>query len=164
MTKVTKNSSNKIDTVFVLMIFCVFAMSVFLVLMLSASTYRNMVDISNEGQNERVAMSYIRTKIRKADTAGAISVSDFNGVSALSLVEEVGGRNFVTLIYYHEGWLNELFHEVGFDYFAPGDGIPIIRVDSLRFDMIDDSLIRITTDKESLLITPRSSSWIGGFN
>ena len=37
--------SSRVDTVFVLIIFCVFAISMLLVLMLGASIYKNMTEI-----------------------------------------------------------------------------------------------------------------------
>jgi len=153
----TKNH-NKIDAVFTLMIFCIFAASVFLVIMLSGNIYRNIVDISTSGQNERIALSYIRTKVRNADSADNVYLSDFNEISALFLEEIVEERTFVTLIYMYNGWVYELFHEKGLD-FLPEQGIPIIEVDSLHFeliDKIDKKLIRATTDYGSLIINLRS--------
>ena len=153
----TGDNRGKVDTVFVLMIFCVFALSVLLVLMLSGSTYRNMTDIAREGQNERIALSYIRTKIRNADSAGSVSLSDFHGTAALSLKEVFGGTTFVTLIYLYDGWIHELFHEKG-NEFMPADGVPIIRVASLDFEENENGLLRVTTDFGSLLIFPRSAA------
>ena len=153
---IRRNSNNKIDGVFVLMIFCIFAVSVFLVLMLSGSTYANMTDISAEGQNERIALSYIRTKIRKSDTANAVYISDFNGMPSINLSENIGEREFVTRIYFYDGWLRELFHETGFD-FELIDGVPLIKVNNISFEEVENGLIRITTDYASTLILPRSS-------
>ena len=150
-----RSSKSKIDTVFVLMIFCVFAISVLLVLILSASTYRNMTDVSREGQNERIILSYIRTKIRNADTAGGIGIMYFHGIPALSITEEFGGRTFVTLIYHYNGWAHELFHEAGID-FLPRDGVRLVRVESLDFELAEAGLIRISTDHGSTLISRRS--------
>ncbi|MCL2840036.1 MAG: DUF4860 domain-containing protein [Defluviitaleaceae bacterium] len=155
---------NKIDTVFVLMIFCVFAVSVFLVLMLSGSVYRNMTDISTHGQNERIMLSYIRTMVRNNDTAESISVRHFNEISALAIEENIGGRIFVTYIYLYDGWARELFHESIHD-FGPSAGIPLIRTDLLYFEEVESNLIRVSTNYGSMLISPRSVSSIesGGF-
>ena len=147
----------KVDTVVVLLIFCVFASSVFLVLMLGGSTYQNMINISNEGQNERIVVSYIRTKIRNTDSADSISVGTFDGHSTLFIEENFGGSTFVTLIYLYNGWVKELFHEKG-QNFLPQDGMPIIRADSLAFEELSGGLIRVITDYGSLIIYPRSST------
>ena len=141
------------------MIFCIFAMSVFLILALSGSIYRNISDIASEGRDERIALSYIRTKIRNADSAGSVSISSFGGRPALALEEDIGESVFVTYIYLYEGWVHELFHErnPGQGFFSPGDGRPVIRAASLSFYELDSGLIKVSTDYGSLLIYPRSS-------
>ena len=146
---------NKIETAFVLMIFCAFAMSVFLVLMLSASIYSNMVEKSNEFQNERIALSYIRTMIRSADRENVISVGSFHGLSALILEEEFEGFAFVTKIYHYNGWLHELFMEQG-ENFLPADGMPIIRSDYLEFAINDHGMVQASNGFGTILISPRS--------
>jgi len=150
-----KNKISRLDTPFVLMTFCVFAMSVFLVLILSGSAYRNMVDLSSYGQNERIALSYIRTKIRQADMAGAVGLGDFGGVPALNLFEDIVGREFVTRIYFYNGWIYELFHETALEM-RPSDGIPIIQVGQLEFFERENGLIEIATGHGSVQLFPRS--------
>ena len=158
-----KNRANKIDTAFALMVFCVFAVSVFLVLILSASAYVNTADIANDGRNERIALSYVRTKIRATDTAGAVHLGDFGGVQALHLTERFDDREFVTLIYYYNGWVRELFHEIGFE-FEPADGIPLFQIDApgLMFEWLDGGLLRVSTAHDTMLIFPRSAEDFGG--
>ena len=148
-----KNSgNNRVDTVFVLMIFCVFAVSVFLVLILGGSTYRNMNDISQEGQSERIVLSYIRTKMRNIDN---VSVGSFDGNSKLELIEVFGTRTFVTAIYLYDGWVRELFRDAD-NEFHPANGVPIIQVGSLDFETVDNGLIRVSTEHGSIVIFPRS--------
>jgi len=151
------NDTNKVDNAFVLMIFCVFAASVFLVLMLGGSIYGNMIDVSAKGQSERDSISYIRAKIKSSDSAGSISINDFNGLQALVLSEIIEESEFVTYIYHYDGWVYELFHEKGL-VFLPEDGRPIIKSDSLSFEVTDSGLIRISTDFGSLLISLRSTT------
>ena len=153
-----KNRASKIDSVFALMVFCIFAVSVFLVLILSASAYVSTSDIANDGRNERIVLSYVRTKIRTTDTAGAIFLGDFGGVDALHLTERFGDREFVTRIYYYDGWIRELFHEIGFD-FEPADGIPLFQVSTpgLLFEQLDNGLLRVSTAYDAMLIFPRSA-------
>ena len=146
----------KIDTVFVLLIFCFFATSVFLVLMLAGSTYSNITQMSSEGHNERVVMSYIRTKIRNTDDVGSIAVQDFEGISALYLVEILDGRDFVTLIYLYDGWVRELFFERGEER-APSTGVPFFETDYLSFTNVDGGLIHVGVGDRSMLLYPRST-------
>ena len=156
-------NNNKVDTVFVLMIFCVFAVSVLLVLILSGSAYGNMTEISGEGRNERIVLSYIRTRVRNTDSAGSVYIREINGLSALSLEEVLFDRTFITYIYLYNGWVRELFHEKGLDDFAPEDGVPIIRAGSLDFEVIENGLIRVSTEYGSTLIFPRSAIESEGF-
>ena len=154
-------SNRRIDTVFVLMVFCVFAVSVFLVLITAADVYRGTQDIAAHGQNERIALSYIRTKIRNADTAGAVFVDYFDHVPALHLQERIQDRTFATLIYHYDGWLHELFFETHLD-FAPSDGIRLLRLDYLRFEPAEHGMIRVVTPYDYLLIYPRSTQPTNG--
>ena len=156
MIKIRKQQ-NKVDTAFVLLIFCVFAVSVLVVLMLGGSIYRNMVDISRDGHDERTALSYVRTKIRNLDSEGFITVEYFDGIPSLSVQEVFGDRIFNTRIYHYDGYVRELFHEAGFEFYL-GDGTRIVSADKLYFEALEDGLIRASTDIGSLIISPRSTA------
>jgi len=169
--------SRKIDTVFVLVIFCIFAGSVMLVIMLGGGAYANINEIANENRDERILLSYIRTKIRNTDTAGAVSVGEFHGINALFLQENIGGRDFITKIYLYNGAVHELFFEMlencsaisaggngnahsAFcsycETFLPADGAIIIRTDYLRFSEAENGLLQVCTPLGSAFILPRS--------
>ena len=152
MMKMTRSS--RIDTVFVLIIFCVFAISVLMVLMLGANIYRSMNDISREGYDERTGLSYIWTKVKNNDEEGRIHIGDFHGLSALCFDEEFDWVTYRTMVYFYDGWVYELFSEVGLD-FLPEDGAQIIQIDDLRFDELGYGLIRVSSGTNSLLISPR---------
>ena len=147
-----------IDTIFVLIVFSIFAFSVLMVLMLGANIYRNINDLSRYEQYEHTALSYVWTKTKNFDNTDSISVGDFNGVSALFINETIGGTEFRTVIYHHDGWLFELFSEAALD-FSIDDGIRIIRTEELFFEEAGNGLIRVTTGRMQLLLSPR-----GGLN
>jgi len=144
-----------IDTIFVLIVFSIFAISVLMVLMLGASVYRNINDISHEGQSEHTALSYIWTKTKNFDDAGSLQVGDFHGVPALFIDEWIGDYHFRTAIYHYDGWLCELFSEAELE-FSPEDGVRVIRVDGMHFESAGNGLIRAATGSKSLFISPRS--------
>ena len=152
MSKVKQGKS--IDTIFVLIVFSIFAFSVLMVLMLGASIYRNINDISREGESERTVLSYIRTKTKNFDDADSIYISTFNNVPALYITEKIGDTNYNTIIYGYNGWLYELFSEESLS-FAPADGVKIIQVEDLHFRDADHGLIEIATKQMSLLLYPR---------
>ena len=155
----SKNSTSRLDTPFVLLTFCVFAISVFLVLILSGSAYRNMVDMSAYGQNERIVLSYIRTKVRQADTANSINIEDFGGVPALTLREYIGMFEFATRIYHYDGWLHEIFYDTILD-FRPGDGIPIVPIERLEITELENGIIEIMTNHGYVQLLVRTGTGV----
>jgi hypothetical protein len=146
----------KFSSVYVLMIFCLFAFGVFFTIMLAANAYQAQNEITTQGQNERILMSYIRTKVRNADTSAAVFVGQYHGLNALGIRENLGGYSFITFIYLYNGWVREIFFEEGY-YFELGDSTPIIQVDALRFDRVEHGLIRVMTQEGSKYIFPRST-------
>ena len=153
MIKMT--GGKKIDTIFVLIIFSVFALSVLMVLILGASIYKNMTDIKREDQGERSLLSYIWTKVKNGDKAESIHIGDFHGQSALYFDEEIVGIKYTTAIYQYEGWVYELFSEVGID-FLPEDGVQVMRINDLLFEEYEYGMIKVSTGSRSLLLYPRS--------
>ena len=143
-----------IDTVFVLIVFSIFAFSVLMVLMLGANIYRNINDISRFEQNEHTALSYVWTKTKNFDEAESIGIGDYHGVTALFIDEIIGGAEYRTVIYHYNGWIYELFSEASLD-FTIDDGIQIMMIDDLLFEEVNNGLIKVTTGKMSLLISPR---------
>ena len=155
MIKSTRGNT-RIDTIFVLVIFCVFAISVLLVLMLSADMYKKMTDISREGYDDRTGLSYIWTKVKNNDNAGKIHIGDFNGVPALCFDEEFSDVTYTTRVYFYDGWVMELFSEVGIDFLLE-DGAQLIQIDDLVFEELEYGLIKVSSGGNSLLISPRGA-------
>jgi len=161
MSKAMRGRS--VDTIFVLIVFSIFALSILMVLMLGASVYRNINDISNEGQHEHTVLSYIWTKTKNYDNADSISAGDFKGIPALFIDEKIGEENFRTVIYSFDGWLFELYSEVTLE-FSPGDGIRIMQIENLNFKETSNGLIEVTANEKTFLFTPRSGmniEWTG---
>ena len=154
---------SKVDTVFVLIIFSVFALSVLMVLMLGARVYKNMTDITSENQEERTLLSYIWTKVKNGDKSGSISVGDFYGLTTLCFDEDFGGTPYRTAIYQYDGWLYELFCETEMlsdpsGGFLPEDGVQVMRIDELVFENAEYGMIKVSTGTGSLLLSPRSGT------
>ena len=156
-----KTGNNRIETVFVLIIFLVFALSVLMVLMLGAGVYRNVTETSRAGSDERTALSYIWTRIKNGDEAGSVYIGEFDGQPALCFDEEFYGTNYRTVIYHYDGWICELFSETAFGFFLE-DGLKIIEVGDLTFEQADYGLIRISSGSENVLISPRSGTTRSG--
>jgi hypothetical protein len=139
---------SKAGTVAALMIFCVFAMSVLMVLMLGANVYQNINEASQEGHEERIALSYIWTKAKMNDKGEGLFLGDFQGVPALCFDETHDDRLFRTVIYHHGGWLRELFYEVGLFEPSLDAGERVMKIEALEFDEDDNGLIWVGTGLE----------------
>lgn len=147
--------AQKLDTVIVLVIFCVFAASVLMVLMLSGNIYKNTAEMSNEKYSERTTLSYIWSKVKNMDEASGIYVYDFGGVPSLCFEETLGGVKYRTLIYCYEGVIKELFYDAA-QTFSPGSGMTILEAESLTFEQLEDGLIKVISGDNSVFISPRS--------
>ena len=139
-----KNRSYSVDTVFVLVLFCVFAFTILFVLMSGANVYKDTAKIMQERYEERTCISYISAKIRHYDNENSVYLTDFNGVTALAMDEEINGTYYNTLIYFYNGSVKELFCEKKAS-FPIDSGTNIINVDDLQFAKVDadSGLIKI---------------------
>jgi len=155
-----RTGESKVDTVFVLIIFSVFALSVLLVLTLGARIYKNMTNISGENQTERALLSYIWTKVKNGDKSESIHVGEFCGLTSLFFDEEFSGTPYRTAIYQYDGWLYELFCETELlsdqvSGFLPEDGVQVMEIDELLFENLEYGMIKVSTGGLSLLLSPR---------
>ena len=139
----------------VMMIFCVFIVSVFTTLILGVRAYQLISEASVHGYDERVGLSYIWTRVKAGDDAGKVYTGNFHGLNALFIDEEYGGVIHHTVIYHYDGWICELFYESGYE-FHPKDGVPVVKNESLLTERLDNGLIKISTGEQSVIITPRS--------
>ena len=153
MSKAIRGRS--IDTIFVLIVFSIFAISVLMVLMLGASIYRNINETSRENEAEQTALSYIWTKTKNYDNADSLGIGEFNGSQALFIYETFGDMVYRTVVYHYDGWLYELFSEATLE-FSPADGVRIVMVDDLSFELVDSGLIRAASGTMNIFLTPRS--------
>ena len=145
--------SQRLDTIFVLLIFSVFAISVLIVLMLGASIYQNMAEVSQEGADERAVLAYIWTKSKNFNDAGMIYVAEYHGENALMIDEEFSGVRYQTVIYHYNGWLYELFTEKNLGL-GRDSGEKIMRLEDLSFETANYGLIKVTSGGMSLFISP----------
>ena len=107
------------DGVFVLLLFCVFAVCVLSVLLTGAGAYRRLTERDRVSYDRRTAAQYIAEKVRQADTWDDVSV------------EEIDGETYLTRIYYHDGYIRELFCAADAEM-EPGDGEQIIETCDLK--------------------------------
>jgi hypothetical protein len=122
--------------------------------MFGASVYENVASMSRDGYADQSILSYIWTKVKNSDDAGRIYVGEFCGSSALFIEEEFGQIQYRTAIYQYNGWIYELFCEMGLS-FQPEDGAQVIKHDVLTFNKLENGLIKVSSGSKNLFVFPR---------
>ena len=130
MKKLLKQSNT--DSVLALLLLAVFAASILSVLLTGADSFRALADRDQASFNRRTAAQYITTRMRQADREGGVSLMDFEGVTALTCLEEYDGEPYLTRVYFHDGYIYELFCAADALLF-PADGEKIMAVADLTF-------------------------------
>lgn len=145
----------KKDTLSIIVVFVLYTSSMLLLLMLGKNAYNGIHEKSQERYAERVCLSYISTKVKNMDGAGKVYLDQFYNLPVLCLEEEYDTVKYQTMIYLYNGWVCEMFSEVGLNLF-PEAGTPVFEAESLAFETLDSGLIKVTVNSDSLLIYPRS--------
>ena len=135
-----------------LLLFGVFAACVLLVLLTGADAYRRLTERDQAAYDRRTCVQYVATRVRQADCAGGVSVSEFDGVPVLELHESIEGTEYVTLVYCYDGWLRELFAaaDAGLD---PEAGETVMEAQDLALSLEDGLLTVAVTDSRGTVNT-----------
>ncbi|MBO5430295.1 MAG: DUF4860 domain-containing protein [Peptococcaceae bacterium] len=130
------------NTVFVLLLFCVFTLTVGLTLILGADAYQSIHQHMEAQYDERTGPAYLEAKVHHYDKAGAVQLEQFAGSTALALYEEIDGKVYKTLIYYYDGYIRELFFEDELAFQAE-DGQRVLLAQDLSFHWAQTNLLQI---------------------
>jgi len=117
----------------------IFAVSVLGVLLAGAGAYSRLTRRDDRAYNSRTGLQYVASRVRQAPAPRAVQVTDFGGADALTVTERVGGEDYVTYVYCHDGWLTELFCAADADL-APQDGERLLPAESLALERRDGLL------------------------
>ena len=128
------------DTLAALLLFGVFAACVLTVLLTGADAYGRITVRDGVAYDRRTCIQYVATRVRQADTANGVSLEVFGGVKALVL-KDWDDPTYVTRVYYHDGYLMELYAEADLDL-GPEDGERIMACDWMRLSL-DDGLLTV---------------------
>lgn len=104
-----------IDIIFVLSLFCAFAVLALFVVVLGANVYKGISADMTRNYDARTSLAYMSEKIRQNDVEGGVFVGDVNGSKALVLKQETGGQAYETWVYVEDGWLSEVTVAAGTD-------------------------------------------------
>lgn len=138
-----KQQNHTIDILFVITLFCVFAVSVVMLTGTGAKVYQRIVNDMSENHNSRTACSYVFNKIHQADKNGAVSLGDYAGMNSVLMLEEIDNINYCTYLYCYDGNLCEIFAR--YDYpIEPQYGTVIMPIKDLTAENVTGSLYKFT--------------------
>lgn len=147
--------THHMDGLFALLLFGVFAACVLVVLLTGADAYRHLTQRDQTAYDQRTCMQYLATRVRQADYAGGVRVTELGGGDALLLD---AGSDYPTWLYCRDGYLMELYCWAE-EPLPPEDGQPLMEADALSLTAEGD-LITITVTvggaKNSLTLSLRS--------
>lgn len=141
MSIFTEKTSKKIDMIFVFALITVFAATSFILVLIGAKQYRSITNTMDKNYEVRTASSYLAEKVRQHDYAGAISITDLEGTSALAITSTEDDISFITYIYYYENALREIV-VTGDSVFSLSSGQKILEMQDFDVKMVNESLIR----------------------
>ena len=136
------SSARKIDTVMVMLLYFLFAITAFILILVGIKEYKHTTEVMNDNYEVRTATSYLTEKIRQHDTGYGIStvtIDEENGIEAIALTEVIDSGTYTTYIYYYDGYLSDAVY-------TAESGQPIVEIGNLS---INDS----TTNSVSLTLT-----------
>ncbi len=142
-----RNNRHTVDMLFVLALFCTFAVCASLVIAFGAHIYQKTVSNMEDHFNLHTASSYITQKIHSHDEAGMVELSNLDNKDCLILKDVYGDKEYLTYIYEYDGVLKELF--VASDASVhPGDGQDILDIKDFSVDL-DGQIIHVSiTDQK----------------
>lgn len=121
------------DSILALLLFAVFAVCILSVLLTGADSFRKLSARDQAGFDRRTAAQYIATRIHQSDKSDCIALEMFDGIPALVCRETYDGEVYCTRVYFHEGFICELFSAAE-AVLSPGDGERIMPVAGLTFE------------------------------
>ena len=123
-------NAHSFDTVFVLLIFCLFAVCSLFLVLIGANAYRGIVGQMDANNETRASLSYVANKVHAAGS-GNTEVQTIDGRQALVIVSHYNGEEYHTYIYEYDGSLMELFTKAQ-NPFSPGDGDTITEISAFQ--------------------------------
>lgn len=113
--------SRSVQTLCVLLVYCLFAVCSLLLILTGAAGYRNISRKMDGDDQLRASLSYVANKVRAGDEAGGISLEKSGDTDVLAISAEYDGDGYVTCLYWYDGALMEQFLKEK-DPFLPADG------------------------------------------
>lgn len=130
-----------------LLILAVFAVGILCTLLFGASSYRKLTRQSDAVFQSRTAAQYLTNRVRQAPDPDGIAVTQFGGIPALVIPQQIQEQTYLTRVYCYDGWLMELFGKAETE-FLPEDGEKILPVSALELQRDRGLLSILLTDAQ----------------
>ena len=143
MLKLDNRRANKMDSIFVVALFTVFAITAFLLILIGAKQYQHTANAMDLNYESRTISSYLTEKIRQNDTAGAISLCQLEGTPALAIQTIENDVTYITYIYHHNEALREIM-VTSDSVFSLESGQQIIQTAGFYPEYLENNLIKIS--------------------
>lgn len=155
-----KPDRHVIDLLFVIALFCIFALSAIFLISIGADIYGKTVTHMEQNFNGRTAFAYLTEKVRQSDRQGAVSVGELEGNPAVIITQENETAEYVTYLYEYHGYLKELLVRKDTPL-GPEAGQNILAVTDFSISKVNDSLysFHIAVDEKNsyrLFVSTRS--------
>lgn len=151
-----------IDTLFVLILFCLFTVLSLFVILIGAHAYNGIVQDMSGNNQMRASLSYVANKVRAGDESNAVTVDRISGQDVLTIRANYDGVEYRTYIYYYNGNIMEQFNKAE-KAFQLGAGDKITTAKAFHVEKNPNNRLNLTAtdDKNrqlSLQICLRSSA------
>lgn len=135
MSKARALKNHNVSGLYTFALVGVFVILSMLLAVLGVNAYQNIIDRAQVANDARASVNYVLNKVRTDDTAGHMSVQEFDGHDMLVIEHRDEDSVYQTRIYQYEGTLREGFYDTEYEFY-PEDGEKII--DILDFTLIQN--------------------------
>lgn len=134
-----------INKLIVSLLFMGYAICIMIILLTGANIYKEIHNRGTEAYNNRINSQYILNHIRQSED---ISIEEFGDSQALVLHNS--DEEYITKIYFYNGYIMELFISCGSDL-EPGAGTRIAKTECWDIEL-KDALLKISGIEENEVI------------
>lgn len=125
MIRLKISNEHRIDTIFILALLVLFAMTSFLVVAIGAKQYQSIADNMTANYETRTITAYLQEKINQSDCSDVLTICTIGNSDALKLTQKIQEQSYDTYIYAYDGYLWEITVS-SLTAVAPGNGQKII--------------------------------------
>lgn len=138
-----KQENHIIDILFVIALFCIFALSAIFLISVGADIYGKTVSHMESNFNQRTSFAYVTEKVRQSDVSGSIGIGSLEDIPALTITQEINGNEYITYLYQHENMLKELMVRSDTPL-GPEAGQDILALSDFSLNAVNDNLYHFT--------------------